>query len=132
MVPAHPKSLWIVKDSRNKYERMIFGQFYGFCDPTEYKIGQILAKIAKKLAETPKILPEATKMVPIHPKLLWIVEDSQNKYRTMILDQFYRVSNPAEWKIGQILAKIVKNLAGTPKFYLRQLKWSLYIPNSSE
>ena len=111
---------------------MILDQFYGVFDPAEWKICQILAKIVKNLAETPKILPEATEMVPIHPKLLWIVEDSQKKYRTMILDQFYGVSNPAEWKIGQILAKIVKNLPGTPKFYLRQLKWSLYIPNSSE
>ena len=33
----------------------------------------------------------------------------------MILDQFYGVGDPAEWKIGQILAKIVKRLAETPK-----------------
>ena len=33
----------------------------------------------------------------------------------MILDQFYGVCDPAEGKIGQILAKIVKNLAETPQ-----------------
>ena len=47
---------------------MIFHQFYGFCDPTEWKIGQMLAKIVKNLAEHPKILPEATEMVPLHPQ----------------------------------------------------------------
>ena len=77
-----------------------------------------LAKIVKNLAETPKILPETTEVVPIHLKLLWVVEDSQNKCERMILDQFYGVCDPAEWKIGQILAKIVK----PPKSYLRQLK----------
>ena len=45
---------------------MIFSQFYGFCNPTEWKIDQILAKIVKKLAEPPKILPKATEMVPFH------------------------------------------------------------------
>ena len=90
------------------------------------------SQIVKKLAGTPKILPEATEMVPIHPKLLWIVEDSRNKYGRMILDQFYVACNPVEWKIGQILAKIVRNLAETPKFYMRQLKLSIHIPNSCE
>ena len=100
---------------------MIFDQFYGFNDPTEWKIGQILAKIVKNLAETPKILPEATEMVPIHPKLLWIVEDSQNIYGKMIIDQFWSVWDPSEWKIGQIFAKIVKNLPKSPKSHPRQL-----------
>ena len=36
----------------------------------------------------------------------------------MILDQFYGDCDPAEGKIGQILAKIVKKLAETPKILL--------------
>ena len=53
-----------------------------------------------------------------HRKLLWIVEDNRNKCERMILDQFYGVCDLAEWKIGQILAKIVKKLAETPKILL--------------
>ena len=97
---------------------MIIDQFWSVRDPWEWKICQILSKIVKNLAQIPKIKPEATEMVLIHHKLLWIVEDSWNKYGRMILDQFYGVCDPAEWKFGQILAKIVK----PPKSYLRQLK----------
>ena len=45
---------------------MILDQFYGVCDPAEWKIGQILAKIVKNLAETPQILSKATEMAPLH------------------------------------------------------------------
>ena len=46
---------------------MILDQFNSVCDPAEWKIGQILAKIVKKLAATTKILPDATQIVPLHP-----------------------------------------------------------------
>ena len=46
---------------------MILDQFNSVCDPAEWKIGQILAKIVKNLGELPKILLEATEMLPLHP-----------------------------------------------------------------
>ena len=36
----------------------------------------------------------------------------------MILDQFYGVGDPAEWKNGHVLAKTVNKLAETPKILL--------------
>ena len=36
----------------------------------------------------------------------------------MILYQFFGVWSPLSWKIGHILAKIVKNLAELPKILL--------------
>ena len=68
MVPVHPKLLWMVEDSLNKYGKMILDQFYGVGDPKEWKIGQISAKIVTNLAELSKILLEATEMVPSHPQ----------------------------------------------------------------
>ena len=90
---------------------MILDQFYGVCNPAEWKIGQILAKIVKNLAQIPKILLEASEMVLAHPKSLWIVKDSRNKYERMIFGQFYGFCDPTEYKIGQILAKIAKKIS---------------------
>ena len=108
---------------------MIIDQFWSVRDPSEWKISQILAKIVKNLAEIPKILPETTEMVLPHPKSLWIVEDSRNKYARMIFGQFYGFCNPTEWKIGHILVKIVKKLAETPKILPKATQMVPVYPN---
>ena len=53
---------------------------------------------------------------------MWIVEDSQNVYERMIIDQFQSVWDPSEWQIGQILAQIVTNLAQIPKILPKATK----------
>ena len=45
---------------------MNIDQFWSVWDPSEWKIGQISAKIVKNVSETPQILSEATEMGSLH------------------------------------------------------------------